>query len=71
VVPTPEEGGTEWDEIALAHYPSIRHFVDMLAGEDYQRVNRASRLPALRDTCILCTTELDPELSVTTDSAKL
>lgn len=51
-----------WDEIALAHYPSIRHFVDMLASEDYQQVNHASRLPALRDTCILCTTELDPEL---------
>lgn len=58
-----------WDEIALAHYPSINHFVDMLASEDYQKVNHESRLPALRDTCILCTSELHPDL--TEDSAKL
>lgn len=60
-----------WDEIALAHYPSIRHFVDMLGAEDYQIVNHQFRLPALRDTCILCTTELDPELMVDKDKAKL
>ena len=58
-----------WDEIALAHYPSIRHFVDMLASEDYQKVNHESRLPSLRDTLILCTSELDPELG--TEKAKL
>lgn len=53
-----------WDEIALAHYPSINHFVDMLGSEDYQKVNHESRLPALLDTCILCTSELDPELAI-------
>jgi len=53
-----------WDEVALAHYPSIRHFVDMLASEDYQEVNHRDRLPSLRDTCILCTTELDPDLTL-------
>ncbi|KAK3680708.1 hypothetical protein LTR37_021097 [Vermiconidia calcicola] len=58
-----------WDEIALAHYPSVAHFTDMLASEDYQAVNHANRLPALRDTCILCTSELDPELG--TDKARL
>ena len=58
-----------WDEVALAHYPSIRHFVDMVAAEDYQEVNRRERLPALRDTCILCTSELSPELAV--DKARL
>ncbi|SMY25064.1 unnamed protein product [Zymoseptoria tritici ST99CH_1A5] len=52
-----------WDEVALAHYPSIEHFTDMLASEDYQKVNHESRLPALLDTCILCTSELDPELA--------
>ncbi|KAF2764455.1 hypothetical protein EJ03DRAFT_27882 [Teratosphaeria nubilosa] len=56
------EDASGWDEIALAHYPSIRHFVDMIASEDYQVVNHRERLPALRDTCILCTTELDPEV---------
>jgi hypothetical protein len=47
-----------WDEIAVAHYPSILHFADMLASEDYQEVNQKSRVPALKDTCILCTSEI-------------
>ncbi|KAK5114456.1 hypothetical protein LTR62_002391 [Meristemomyces frigidus] len=60
----PGEDSAGWDEIALAQYPTINHFLDMLASEDYQEVNHRDRLPALRDTCILCTTELDPELTV-------
>jgi len=63
------EDDAGWDEVALAHYPSIRHFTDMIASEDYQAVNHEHRLPALKDTCILCTTELDPELHA--DKAKL
>lgn len=66
---TQGEDAAGWDEIALAHYPSIRHFTDMIASEDYQAVNHEHRLPALRDTCILCTTELDPELH--TEKARL
>ncbi|KAF2173597.1 hypothetical protein M409DRAFT_61941 [Zasmidium cellare ATCC 36951] len=66
---TADEDKYGWDEFALAHYPSIRHFVDMLASEDYQKVNHESRLPALRDTCILCTTELDPEVGGDTPAA--
>ncbi|GAB7362542.1 hypothetical protein MBLNU230_g2860t1 [Neophaeotheca triangularis] len=66
---TEGEDKSGWDEVALAHYPSIRHFVDMLASEDYQEVNHRDRMPALRDTCILCTSELDPELVA--DKAKL
>ncbi|ESZ93382.1 hypothetical protein SBOR_6229 [Sclerotinia borealis F-4128] len=49
----------EWDEVALAHYPSIEHFADMLASEDYQEVNHKYRVGSLKDTFILCTTELD------------
>lgn len=59
---TKDEDTSGWDEIALAHYPSIHHFTDMLASEDYQAVNHKDRLPSLKDTCILCTSELDPEL---------
>jgi hypothetical protein len=66
---TPGEDKAGWDEVALAHYPSIRHFVDMLASEDYQAVNHKDRLPALLDTCILCTSELSPDLH--TDKEKL
>ncbi|WPH00336.1 Hypothetical protein R9X50_00316100 [Acrodontium crateriforme] len=59
---TDGEDSSGWDEIALAHYPTISHFVDMIGSVDYQEVNHKFRLPALRDTCILCTTELAPEL---------
>lgn len=53
------QGKGGWDEIALAHYPSIMHFADMLASEDYQEVNHKHRVGSLKDTFILCTTELD------------
>ncbi|KFY11402.1 hypothetical protein V492_04483 [Pseudogymnoascus sp. VKM F-4246] len=52
------DGGDGWDEVALAHYPSIWHFADMLASEDYQIVNKKYRVGSLRDTFILCTTEI-------------
>ncbi|OJD36258.1 uncharacterized protein BKCO1_1200082 [Diplodia corticola] len=54
-----EEGEKRvWDEVALAHYPSIWHFAGMLASEDYQAVNQRHRVGSLKDTFILCTTEL-------------
>jgi len=53
------ESGDGWDEIALAHYPSIYHFADMLASEDYQVVNHKYRAGSLKDTFILCTTEVE------------
>mgnify|MGYP004504497935 CR=1 FL=1 len=56
-----EKDDDGWDEIALAHYPSIAHFRDMLASAEYQRVNRRYRLPSLRDTCILMTSEVGVE----------
>lgn len=37
-----------WNEISIVHYPSIRHFCDMLAAEDYQEVNRKYRLGVSR-----------------------
>jgi hypothetical protein len=56
-----DDGRDGWDEFALAHYPSIEHFVDMLASEDYQEVNLRERVGSLRDTCILCTSEIAVE----------
>jgi hypothetical protein len=52
------DDGEGWDEVALAHYPSIEHFADMLASEDYQAVNQKYRVPSLKDTFILCTSEI-------------
>ncbi|KAF1972264.1 hypothetical protein BU23DRAFT_165061 [Bimuria novae-zelandiae CBS 107.79] len=57
-----EEGGNDgegWDEVALAHYPSILHFAEMLADEGYQEINKRWRVPALRDTAILMTSEVE------------
>lgn len=34
-----------WNEIAIVHYPTIKHFCDMAAGEDYQAINQKYRLP--------------------------
>ncbi|TIA50062.1 hypothetical protein D6C79_03251 [Aureobasidium pullulans] len=48
---------SDWNEISIVHYPSIKHFCDMLAGEDYQAINDEFRLPALEDTLLVCTTE--------------
>jgi hypothetical protein len=59
-----EGGKDDWDEIALAHYPSILHFRDMLESEDYQEVNKRHRVPSLRDTCILMTSEIAVEESM-------
>lgn len=56
-----DDGVDDWDEIALAHYPSIAHFRDMLASEDYQEVNHKHRVGSLRDTCILMTSEIAVE----------
>ena len=61
IVDEKQKKGEGWDEMALAHYPSILHFADMLASEDYQAVNLKYRVPSLRDTCILCTSEIDIE----------
>jgi hypothetical protein len=52
------EDGEAWDEVALAHYPSLLHFADMLASQDYQAVNQKYRVPSLKDTFILCTSEI-------------
>lgn len=66
VVPSKNTAGTEreelrtagcWDEIALAHYPSIQHFGDMIASADYQEVNQRYRVGSLKDTAILCLSE--------------
>lgn len=39
-----------WNEISIVHYPSIKHFCDMLAGDDYQEINEKYRLKVRRPT---------------------
>lgn len=56
-----KDNSSKWHEFALAHYPSLLHFADMLASKDYQEVNQKYRVPALEDTCILFTSELEIE----------
>ncbi|KAK4495908.1 hypothetical protein PRZ48_013176 [Zasmidium cellare] len=62
--PTPSGKG-EWDLVFMAHYPSFKHFVDMGLDPEYQELNRRYRMPALRDLCILMTTEVDLAWPVT------
>ncbi|KFH46804.1 hypothetical protein ACRE_023550 [Hapsidospora chrysogenum ATCC 11550] len=57
-----EEEDKVWDEIAVAHYPSVWHFADMVISDDYQRANAEHRIGALRGTCILCCDELDAQV---------
>ena len=47
------------DYFALAHYPSLDHFADMLGSKVYQQANKKWGVPSLKDTFILCTAELD------------
>ncbi|KAH9873030.1 hypothetical protein J1614_005426 [Plenodomus biglobosus] len=51
----------QWDEVALAHYPSLLHFRDMLTSKEYQRVNQRHRVPSLWDTAIFMTSEVGVE----------
>ena len=59
---TAEPPGGPWDEIAVAHYPSLTHFADMVASKDYQEVNGKDRKRSLRGTGILCCDELDEDV---------
>jgi hypothetical protein len=54
---SPDRPGQDWwNEISIVHYPSIRHFCDMLAGEDYQAINEKYRLKVstAADWCVVC-----------------
>lgn len=52
------DGVKEWEMVAMVHYPSIYHFGDMLAADDYQEMAHKYRFGALLDNPLLCTTEL-------------
>lgn len=58
VVATSGEGNL-WDDVAIVQYPSIAHFANMLASEDYAAIDRKHKDGALKDTGILCVVELD------------
>ena len=48
-----------WNECTLVHYPSINHFIDMSVDDEYQYINKEYRLKAIKDTALICTTEID------------
>lgn len=48
-----------WNECTLVHYPSINHFIDMSVDDEYQFINKEYRLKAIKDTALICTTEID------------
>lgn len=61
LLPKQDSVERQWDEVALAHYPSLLHFRDMLTSKEYQRVNQRHRVPSLWDTAILMTSEVGVE----------
>lgn len=54
-----KEKGQWWNEATLVHYPSINHFIDMSVDDEYQFINKEYRLGAIKDTALICTTEID------------
>jgi len=48
-----------WNECTLVHYPSINAFIDMSVDDEYQFINKEYRLKAIKDTALICTTEID------------
>ncbi|GAC95337.1 hypothetical protein PHSY_002912 [Pseudozyma hubeiensis SY62] len=48
-----------WNECTLVHYPSINHFIDMSVDDEYQFINKEYRLKGIKDTALICTTEID------------
>ena len=59
VISGPEGGETEWDDMVVVQYPSITHFADMLASEEYAKADRKYKVGALKDTGLLCVVEVD------------
>lgn len=53
-VVTEDKSQGYWHEVAIVHYASIKHFCDMLAGEDYQAINEKFRLPVCIASLLLC-----------------
>jgi len=53
--------GKVWDDVAIVQYPSVTHFADLLASEEYAAIDRKHKVGALKDTGILCIVELDLE----------
>jgi uncharacterized protein (DUF1330 family) len=56
--PSTPDGEKEWEDAAIVHYPSIHHFADLVASEEYQNPGAKYKAGSIKDTCILCLTEL-------------
>ena len=51
--------GKEWDDIALVEYPNLQYFMELLASEDYQKMDQKYKIGSLRDGGILCVTKIE------------
>ncbi|ERF75993.1 hypothetical protein EPUS_08247 [Endocarpon pusillum Z07020] len=52
------DGEEPWEDAALVHYPSVYHFGDLVGSEEYQKLDAKYKVGTIKDTCILCLTEL-------------
>jgi len=52
-------GGPDgWELLAVVHYPSIRHFAEMVGSERYKEIDRQFKVGLIRDTGLLALTEI-------------
>ena len=54
---TEAEAVGRWDDVALIQYPTIKHFVELVASEKYKELDRKFKVGALSDSGILCVRE--------------
>lgn len=52
-------GEKQWEDAALVHYPSIYHFAELVASDEYQKLDAEYKVGTIKDTGILCLTELE------------
>jgi hypothetical protein len=48
-----------WEDTALVYYPSIWHFADLVASEEYRECDKKYKIGAVEDTGILAVSEMD------------
>jgi hypothetical protein len=56
-----QAGNKRWEDAAILHYPWIYHSADLLCSEEYQKPYAKYMVGTIKDTCILCMTELQHE----------
>jgi uncharacterized protein (DUF1330 family) len=52
-----QQGGEQWDYVALVYYPSVAAFLEMMTSPDYEKLSDPHRRNGCADHVIICTGE--------------